>query len=67
MTKFWPRNVRIKRPTTSTEQILANASYGVSSTRGSAALSVSAGTASGLPERGAFEARSVLFVILCAR
>ena len=31
MTKFWARKVRMKRPTTSTEQMLASASKGVSS------------------------------------
>ena len=32
MTKFWARKVRMNRPTTSTEQMLATASKGVSST-----------------------------------
>jgi hypothetical protein len=32
MTKFWHRKVRMNRPTTSTEQMLATASNGVSST-----------------------------------
>ena len=58
MTKFWARKVRINRPTTSTEQMLATASSGVSSTRsgGLAAGRFSAGELEGccLLMRGLF-------------
>jgi hypothetical protein len=64
----------MKSPTTSTEQILANASYGVSSTRGSEAVLAVSEIASALaatlaPEiagEGVFASRSVFFVILSA-
>ena len=38
MTKFWPRKVRMNRPITRMEQMLASASEGVSSTRSSDGL-----------------------------
>ncbi len=58
MTKFCARKVRMNRPITSTEQMLASASKGVSSTVSSAGL------ASGSGSVGALMAGVFFFVIL---